>query len=348
MKANTSTDDLSLLDQASNILNDDCDVYLAADYAMNLGAKAGAFVEVLDERFGPEMEVATPIYTTTFASVCARSRSTPAVTVASPTLEARQFGRDDTSEMTTTYTATRCLQSGLINCPASLRSIVKATDVVTLTAITIDGVAVFTTPGSTSFVTPVSFGENVHTIPASTGSPVSYIAKETSATSVGGFFGEGNGGGGGGAGGAGDVITGLKHHAADNKLAVGLGVGLGLPFLIGVIAGAMSVYHSCSCSFSLLASKLTTSADFCGSASKQNKGRQAHIWSLRIVLNQAAPTTSSAQALQRRKWPRWKLLSMHKHHLRRMRGSQRTVDVGSIVQAKFAVHARAYTMYSHS
>jgi hypothetical protein len=234
MKANISTDDLSLLDQASNILNDDCDIYLAADYAMNIGAKAGAFAEILDERFGPEMEIATPIYTTTFASLCARSRSTPAVTVASPTLDARQFGNDDTSEMTTTYTATRCLQSGLINCPASLRSIKRATDVVTLTAITIDGVAVFTTPRPTSFVTPVTFGGNVHTIPASTGSPVSYIAKETSTTSAGGFF-----GGGGGTAGAGDVINELRHHTPDNKLAIGLGLGLGLPCLIGIIVGVV-------------------------------------------------------------------------------------------------------------
>lgn len=193
---------------------EDCNAYLETEYALNLGAHAGVFLEVADRRIGPEVETSTAIYTTTFPTLCVTT--TAVVTTPPAKIKARED--EETSEIEVIQRATRCLKAGLLNCTASLREVEKVTQtVMAIASIAADGEAIFTTPGPKSTVTPVAFGKSVYSIRATSGSLVAYVAKETGSSD-----------------GSGQGVSGTNMN-----LVVGLSVGLGVPFLIAIVVGIM-------------------------------------------------------------------------------------------------------------
>ncbi|KAH6717353.1 hypothetical protein BKA61DRAFT_573392 [Leptodontidium sp. MPI-SDFR-AT-0119] len=205
-----------------------CELRVIEEYVMALGANAGATLAIGTHAWGPELETNTPIYYTTLANVCAVSKSATATTGAT-SLTAAIKVRDGLETTTTvtevTYTATKCLSTGLVNCPVSLQTTSKNKVTKTLTATVTSGAeAVFT--AENTIVSTIAFGTNAYKMSATSGSPVSYIPKPTK---EGGATQEGGGGGG-------NVFNG-ETGGVSNKTIIGVSVGLGVPVLIGIIAG---------------------------------------------------------------------------------------------------------------
>ncbi|KAH7317955.1 hypothetical protein BKA65DRAFT_439132 [Rhexocercosporidium sp. MPI-PUGE-AT-0058] len=211
-----------------------CELRVIEEYVMALGANAGATLAIGTHTWGPEVETNTPIYYTTLASACAVSKSaTVTMSTTSATAAAIKL-RDGLKTTTTvtevTYTATRCLSTGLLNCPASLQTTSKNKTTKTLTAMVTSGAeAVFTTDNT--IVSTIAFGTNAHKMSATSGSPVSYIPKPTK---EGGAAQEGGGAGG-------NVFNG-ETRGMSNKIIIGVSVGLGIPVLVGIIAGLVYFY----------------------------------------------------------------------------------------------------------
>lgn len=211
-----------------------CELRVIEEYVMALGANAGASLAIGAHKWGPALETNTPIYYTTLADACAVSKSaTVAASVGTtvPVLDVRDNLETATTVTKTTYTATQCLSTGLVNCPASLQSTLKNTVTKTLTATVTSGAeAVFAT--ANTVISNIAFGINAHEMSATSGSPVSYIPKPTHV----------DGGGGGGSNGPdgndGDVLKG-KTGGVSDKIILGVSLGVGLPVLIAIIAGLM-------------------------------------------------------------------------------------------------------------
>lgn len=184
-----------------------------------IGAHAGASLVIDENTWGPSPETTIPIYSTTLAEACAVSKTASAVASASTTA-ASKVARDDAEIITTvtkiTSTATQCLSTGLINCPASLQTIRKSTTKKTLTATVTSGVdPVFVT--ANTIVNTVAFGSDSHKMISTSGTPVSYTESPLNT--------------GGGA-----ILKG-KTGGVSNKLIIGVSVGVGVPVLIAIIAG---------------------------------------------------------------------------------------------------------------
>jgi hypothetical protein len=123
------------------------------------------------------------------------------------------------TEVTYTYTATQCLSTGLINCPVSLQSTSRNTVTKTLVTVVPSGSeATFVTATPGTSVSAIAFGKNIKAISSTSGSPVSFVPP--TATGIVG------------------VLDG-KTGGVSNKLIIGVSVGVGVPVLIGVIAGIM-------------------------------------------------------------------------------------------------------------
>lgn len=202
-------------------------------YEFAIGADAGATLALGDHTWGPTPDTTLPIFYTTLADACA-TRGTPTESP-SPTAIQRKnkrlFSDSDTTVLTKTdtYTAVACASRGLINCPASLQSTSLATVTSTLA---VSGSGSATWPATTGDdVTTVPFRTGARSLLASSGSPVSYVPV-THTPSAGGGGGSGGGGGGG-------VFPGVLGLSTKDKLAIGLSIGLGLPFLTAIAAGCL-------------------------------------------------------------------------------------------------------------
>jgi hypothetical protein len=190
----------------------DCELRVVEAYSMAVGANAGATVAVDSHTWGPTPNTQVPIWYTTLYDACAVTKTATAaasVVTASGAVKARTVHvGTTTAESTITYTGIGCLSTGLVNCPASLQTTLKGSTV--------------TTPGTiqNTVATTVPFGTNVKELVPSVGTPVSYIPPPPSSTGIG--------------------LSGDKKPGGSHKrIVIGVCVGLVMPILIAIIAGAM-------------------------------------------------------------------------------------------------------------
>ena len=216
-----------------------CQLRVQQIYQLALGAAAGATLAIGPETWGPAPSTKIPIFYTTLADECAKSATqTTAVAIVTtplPTLAAR--ADDDTTTTTlgeeVTFTGVVCISTGFTECPATLQSTTKVTSTRTLVVEVASG-SDATFPATTQDVVAetIPFSENIKTVAATTGSPVSYTPPppppSSSATAKPGQSGgddESNDGK-------------LEKASGTNKpLIIGLSVGLGVPFLAAVATG---------------------------------------------------------------------------------------------------------------
>ncbi|KUL89772.1 hypothetical protein ZTR_00502 [Talaromyces verruculosus] len=218
--------------------NGDCELAAVAEYTFAVGAAAGATLAI-DESYswGPSPNTTIPVWYTTLASLCATTKTVTSTAASVITARAELGQRDDSSLTTTTSTTTyqivNCVSSGLINCPINLQNTTIYSAVVTsVLAVESGSTVTLPTNSVSALVTGIPFGSKSQRLDAISGTPTSYVppppptstAAMASATSTGNAA--GNGGGSSG-----------KTNGPNDKLIIGLSVGLGVPFLAAVLAG---------------------------------------------------------------------------------------------------------------
>ncbi|KAM0332096.1 hypothetical protein ACHAQA_002368 [Verticillium albo-atrum] len=222
---------------------DDCLLRVRQEYLFALGAAAGATVVFNDRTWGPAPQTEIAIFYTTLADECAISAP---VATSTPSLEARQDddaeGDDDDSLTTTTlereamFTALECLSVGVINCPPSLQSLRKVTEVQTYVTAVASGVeAVWPDVTALAVDNVVDFGNSVLGLDSTSGSPVSFVPPPpppTETPTSGGQGGEDNDDEADS-----DGILSGKAGGVDKKVILGVSIGVGVPVLLAIIAG---------------------------------------------------------------------------------------------------------------
>ncbi|KAJ6441523.1 allantoate permease [Purpureocillium lavendulum] len=216
-----------------------CVLNVVQDYRLVIGAAAGATLGFLGRTYGPTPATEIPIYYTTLGSACL-AKSSIATTTAAP-VASRAVRRADGEPSTTTkvtevtYIATACQSVGMINCPASLRTVSKNVVTSTITAAVVSGSSVaWTTTGVTAFAT-VPFPKDAMSFTGSSGAPKSYVPPPPTTTS----------GASTNTGSASSTGTGIaslldgESGGVNKKLIIGLSVGLGLPALIAIVVGGI-------------------------------------------------------------------------------------------------------------
>lgn len=203
-----------------------CELRVQQGYQLALGAAAGLTLAIGPETWGPNPSTQIPIFYTTLADECARSvtRTAAAAIIPTPTstLEARAQEDMTTTTLSTevTYSGLVCLSTGLVECPASLRSTRKVTSTTTLVvAVPSGSEATFPATTRDAVQETIPFATNVKSVDATTGSPASYVPPPPTTT--------------------GSPRGGQGKESGDDEspnigLIVGLSVGLGVPFLAAV------------------------------------------------------------------------------------------------------------------
>lgn len=208
----------------------ECELRVIEEYEMAIGANAGASLSIWEYDWGPELEVSIPVYYTTLTDICAISKTTTATTeaaTATGSIQPRDGLETTTSEIEVTLTAIKCSSTGLANCPVSLQTTLKNTVTKTLTATIAPGAeATFTT--DSPIVSAIAFGTNIRNMDAINGSPTSWIPKSSAPSGSGDEDGDG-----------GEVhnVFDKETGRVSNKIIIGVSVGLGIPVLLGIIAG---------------------------------------------------------------------------------------------------------------
>ncbi|KAJ0425217.1 hypothetical protein BJY00DRAFT_274984 [Aspergillus carlsbadensis] len=248
--------DLQLGVNATTDDDADCALEAVAQYTLAVGAAAGATVAVHTYQWGPAPSVTVPVWYTTLGSFCAGERSdtstsstiTSSTSGALPTptrglLEERQRTTDEAPELhtitltsSTKYTLTGCRSTGLANCPASLQTTTSTQREMT-TVLTVESGVTPSFPVSTfsTLSAAIAFGENVRSLGALSGVPVSYVPPRETETETAVSGGEDED----------EDELGEEEESSDgndDKLIIGLSVGLGVPVLLGLAAGAWYVY----------------------------------------------------------------------------------------------------------
>ncbi|KAI1049173.1 hypothetical protein LB506_004656 [Fusarium annulatum] len=214
--------------------DDDCSLRVEEVYQIAVGAAAGASVAIDDMTWGPVPETEIPVFYTTLGHACASQRSSDASLSAttSPALEARDMN-DDEGEMETTTISTKatfvvvaCQSEGLVNCPMSLQTTSKYTTTRTyVTVIPTDSDADFPESVSHTITSLVPFGSGAKKLVSMSGVPSSYVPPTTTTSAKeNGKDDDSNGKSTESSGGVSQSVT------------IGVSVGLGVPFLLGVIA----------------------------------------------------------------------------------------------------------------
>lgn len=208
---------------------DKCDTSVEQGYRFVIGAAAGASVQLFDHIWGPVPKTEIPIFYTSLKGACIDHHTASVSTSPVATLNGRADVSTTTTKTTYTYSALACA-SQLVNCPASLMTLSTNIVKTTLSTTVPSGAAVVWTAQQTvtAQAAPVKFGANVVTMASSSGKPAQYVpTSNPSSTS------QPNGG-----------IAGLINgpSGANNKLIIGLSVGLGLPALIAIISTAMYAF----------------------------------------------------------------------------------------------------------
>lgn len=216
---------------------ENCRLKLVEEYTLGLGAAAGATVEVLGNTWGPEPSFTIPIFYTTLLDACAGS-VTPS---AAPTTTAAQIeGRQDPDLETVTLTtvdrltALGCASAGLALCPVHLQTTSILTTTRTLVTSVPPGVeATFPPSVALSVASTIPFGDAVRAVGATSGVPTSYVPPPPPETSR-PVSGSGDDDDSDDEGSSLDDVLNGETGGVDNKLIIGLSVGLGVPFLIAV------------------------------------------------------------------------------------------------------------------
>lgn len=161
--------------------NEDCQLQLAHEYSVAVGATAGATVHYNDLTYGPAIGSRTAIWFTTMDSRCAMSRDpspTPTLTIASASASAlarRQALETETTETTIIYTGLGCPPSAYGNCPPSLQTASTYEEVLTLTtAVPSDEDVTWSGAAVLSSITAVPFGDEAGEFFSSAGVPTMY------------------------------------------------------------------------------------------------------------------------------------------------------------------------------
>lgn len=217
--------------------DDECALQMQQSYEFGLGAAAGASVGIGKFTWGPSPETQTPIFYTTIVDVCATQGTS--TTTTTPTVTASLTARADeeleTTTLTTevTYTGMVCESPSLTNCPASLQKTTKVVSTKTLvTAVPSGSTAAFPTSTHSVVASPVPFGTNVKSVVATTGSPASYVPpKETDDSDGSGKPSE-----------SGEAEPLGKTGGVDNRVIIGVSVGVGVPVIAAIVAALMYVH----------------------------------------------------------------------------------------------------------
>ncbi|KAE8552349.1 hypothetical protein EYB25_006243 [Talaromyces marneffei] len=228
--------------------NGDCELAAVAEYTFAVGAAAGATLAIdKSHSWGPSPNTTIPVWYTTLASICAATKTATTTTTAAaaaaatttPLITARaELGQRDsvsltTKTSTTTYQIVNCVSSGLINCPINLQNTTTYEAVVTSVLAVQSGSTVTLPPsGVSALATAIPFGSKSHRLDAVSGTPTSYVPPPppTSTVATASSTSTGNRGG--------DGMDGRGENSGPNdKLIIGLSVGLGVPFLAAVSAG---------------------------------------------------------------------------------------------------------------
>ena len=219
---------------------EDCRLRVEETYQLALGARAGASVAWREYTWGPVPETKIPIFYTTLSNGCAIQKSSPVTTsvptvTATKAVEARAESDEElkTTTLTTTvvYTGVACLSQELVACPASLQTTSKFTTTRThVTAVPSDADPTFPQSVLSTISSAVPFGSGVQKLPATSGSPVSYVPPPPTETanpkdnddeddsSLSDFVNDKTGG-------------------VPNRVILGVSIGLGVPALIAIVVG---------------------------------------------------------------------------------------------------------------
>ncbi|KAL3432662.1 hypothetical protein BDV09DRAFT_205803 [Aspergillus tetrazonus] len=205
----------------------DCAVEVVAEYTLAVGAAAGATVAVAEYEWGPAPSTTVPIFYTTLASICAGSKTSSPATTPVFTLEERDNDSEKTTttvSTTSTYTMVSCSSKGLVNCPVRLQSTTSVERALT-TVLTVgpNVEATFPVDTFTTLEGAISFGNNVRTFGALSGTPVSYVPPQPTSSETGGAESVGSAEDGG--------------NSNKTQLIIGLSVGLGVPAVIAIAFG---------------------------------------------------------------------------------------------------------------
>lgn len=216
--------------------DEDCKRKVVQSYQLALGAKAGATVAIGTDTWGPMPDTSTPVWYTEMASLCAGEKPPTPATVASGVITTAPENRRRQDLLTTTitskfiHTGINCLSTGLINCPASLQNTSQSTETRTIvTALPSGAEATFPVTVMDSVPSLIAFKRGAETIPATSGSPVSYVPPAPTETSkLDGFIGDLEAA-------ADDAVADAKKN--NKPLIIGLACGLGGAALLALIAG---------------------------------------------------------------------------------------------------------------
>lgn len=236
---------------------EECKLKAEAFYTFALAVAAGATIEALGNTWGPSPNSSIPVFHTKIGGFCA-TLTTPTATVTAtttagleergsprlnwlprmtpPPLLNRFLGRREEELVTTTISSTAtffgqiCKSPGLVNCPVSLQESTTMKSVITLVTVLPAGVSpVFPATQMDSVSSIPEFGTNVHNMISSvSGPPTSYNPSATDD----GFLPS-----------ASEAIQDVKDfldkdtNGVSNRVILGVSLGLGIPVLIGVIAG---------------------------------------------------------------------------------------------------------------
>ena len=218
----------------------ECNLRLEQGYQFAIGAAAGATVQLLNHTWGPAPETEIPIFYTALSTGCAASK--PAEASASVTPPVRPRAEEGDSESVTETTVTKvtfsafgCASPGLVNCPASLKSLSTNVVTSTLTTVVPTGADVIwpASIGQNTLVDPEMFGTNAMSMTGSSGKPSSYVPPPPTATST-SLDAEASDGS------VSEVVNG-ETGGVNNKVIIGVSVGLGVPVIAAVVAGLLYV-----------------------------------------------------------------------------------------------------------
>ncbi|TVY40164.1 hypothetical protein LSUB1_G002141 [Lachnellula subtilissima] len=201
-----------------------CELRIVEAYSLALGANAGATVSAGLHHWGPAPNTRIPIFYTTLADACAVSKPATAAVTTATAIGAVDRRDASSTTSTVTYTATSCMTTGLVDCPASLQS----TSTYSTVTSALKYKAASTSSTQATVTGTVAFGTNAKAMTSSDGTPVSYIPPPTSTSRDG----DGNDSSGD------DNKAG--HH---RKVVIGICVGLVMPILVAIIAGAVYFFY---------------------------------------------------------------------------------------------------------
>ncbi|CAG9997285.1 unnamed protein product [Clonostachys byssicola] len=214
---------VNVADLKSNITafgEEDCPLQIEESFQFAIGAAAGAYVGIGQQTWGPRPQTEIPILPTTFAKTCISQEPQATAKAQFQRAESKSGIETVTLSRKKSYTAKGCIESGVINCPASAQTVKEYQSMETLVTTALAGASV-TWPETivTSVASTRGFGDNakdINTSASSSLAPTATGGQQQNDDS--GFFEKSSGG-------------------VSNKLIIGLSVGLGVPVLMAIIGG---------------------------------------------------------------------------------------------------------------